>query len=141
MGFSVFLSPSSESQNMVSFDENSGFLSSPELKQYINRVHIMRGDPPVMRLDAEDTLPDRSNVFFMYDFPKEWKRSHVLDTFKDFNTLDIKWIGKTEVRVVVDRECVDEILDAIEHNETRPGRQYSICSDEQYRAKRGPNRT
>ena len=132
---------SSGSQNAMSFDENSGFLSSPQLKEYINIIHIMRSDPPMMRLDAEDTLPDRRNVFFLYDFPKEWKRSHILDAFKDFNTLDMKWVGKTEVRVVVDRECVNDIMEAIEHNETRPGKQYSICSDEQYRAKRDSHGT
>jgi hypothetical protein len=90
----------------------------------------------MMRLDADDVLPDRKNVFFLYDFPKEWKRSHVLDVFKNFDTINVKWIGDTEVRVVLDHECVEDMLDAIRQNEVRSDRQYSICTDEFYRTKR-----
>jgi hypothetical protein len=99
----------------------------------------MRSDVPVLNLAGEDLSPDRSNVFFLYDFPKEWKHHQILEVFKDLGTVVIKWVREMEVRVVVEQKYVQDILDAMEVNEARHDKQYRICTDEQYRAKRGAN--
>ncbi|XP_067005906.1 poly(A)-specific ribonuclease PARN [Anabrus simplex] len=77
--------------------------SSPLLKPFLNRMHLMRLlDLPYIHLGAEDPNPSRQHVFYV-NFPKEWKTYDLTQLFSPFGGVSVAWINDTSAYVGLHR--------------------------------------
>lgn len=75
--------------------------SSPILKPYINRVHMMFSqDIPSLNMAGNEVIPSRSHVLHI-TFPMEWRASDLNQLFCSFGQIVIHWINCTQAFVAM----------------------------------------
>ncbi|KAK5669258.1 hypothetical protein QVD99_003666 [Batrachochytrium dendrobatidis] len=72
-----------------------------------NKLYIMYSDIPFLNLSGIEEIPDRSNVFYLSEFLPTWKTRDILNKFKEFGGITVKWINDTSCLIIVrDRKMV-----------------------------------
>ncbi|KAH6561307.1 hypothetical protein BASA50_003588 [Batrachochytrium salamandrivorans] len=72
-----------------------------------NKLYLMYSDMSFLDLNGKDSIPDRTNVFYLSDFPPSWKTSDIISRFKDIGFITVKWINETSCLIIVrDRKMV-----------------------------------
>lgn len=75
--------------------------SSPVLKPYLNRVHMMQSpDIPSLNMAGNEVIPSRSHVLHM-TFPAEWRANDLYQVFNSFGQIAIHWISSTQAFVAM----------------------------------------
>uniref|UniRef100_A0A1E1XV00 Putative polya-specific ribonuclease parn n=1 Tax=Amblyomma sculptum TaxID=1581419 RepID=A0A1E1XV00_AMBSC len=75
--------------------------SSPILKPYINRVHMMFSpDIPSLNMAGNEVIPSRSHVLHI-TFPTEWRANDLYQLFCSFGQIVIHWINCTQAFVAM----------------------------------------
>ncbi|XP_075558259.1 poly(A)-specific ribonuclease PARN-like isoform X1 [Dermacentor variabilis] len=75
--------------------------SSPVLKPYLNRIHMMQSpDIPSLNMAGNEVIPSRSHVLHV-TFPPEWRANDLYQLFNSFGQIAIHWINSTQAFVAM----------------------------------------
>ncbi|XP_065299675.2 poly(A)-specific ribonuclease PARN-like isoform X3 [Dermacentor albipictus] len=75
--------------------------SSPVLKPYLNRIHMMQSpDIPSLNMAGNEVIPSRSHVLHVA-FPAEWRANDLYQLFNSFGQIAIHWINSTQAFVAM----------------------------------------
>ncbi|XP_049273817.1 poly(A)-specific ribonuclease PARN isoform X3 [Rhipicephalus sanguineus] len=75
--------------------------TSPVLKPYLNRVHMMQSpDIPTLNMAGNEVIPSRSHILHA-TFPAEWRANDLYQLFNSFGQITIHWINSTQAFVAM----------------------------------------
>uniref|UniRef100_L7M4H9 Putative polya-specific ribonuclease parn n=1 Tax=Rhipicephalus pulchellus TaxID=72859 RepID=L7M4H9_RHIPC len=75
--------------------------TSPVLKPYLNRVHMMQSpDIPTLNMAGNEVIPSRSHILHA-TFPMEWRANDLYQLFNSFGQITIHWINSTQAFVAM----------------------------------------
>ncbi|KAL3245275.1 hypothetical protein MRX96_018092 [Rhipicephalus microplus] len=75
--------------------------TSPILKPYLNRVHMMKSpDIPTLNMAGNDVIPSRSHILHA-TFPTEWRANDFHQLFNSFGQITIYWINSTQAFIAM----------------------------------------
>uniref|UniRef100_A0A131YKQ0 Poly(A)-specific ribonuclease n=1 Tax=Rhipicephalus appendiculatus TaxID=34631 RepID=A0A131YKQ0_RHIAP len=75
--------------------------TSPVLKPYLNRVHMMQSpDIPTLNMAGNEVIPSRSHILHA-TFPAEWRANDLYQLFNSFGQISIHWINSTQAFVAM----------------------------------------
>ncbi|KAI8848274.1 ribonuclease H-like domain-containing protein [Chytridium lagenaria] len=71
-------------------------LSDPTLLEFSNKLYLMRSDSPFLNLAGDNDGPQRENLVYFRDFPREWKVSEIQKRLAPaFGSFYVRWIDDT----------------------------------------------
>lgn len=92
--------------------------SSELVREVANKIFMMRSTI-AFSLDSPNEAPDRSQAFKVFGFNESVQTGHILDWFKPFGRVIVKWLDDTSAIVMVqDKSKIEEIRNTLKDNDT-----------------------
>ncbi|KAJ3099323.1 hypothetical protein HDU96_010744, partial [Phlyctochytrium bullatum] len=80
-------------EKILFLDEGRVRVADSVLLSYANKLYLMRSDSPFLNLAGDDDEPNRDNLVYLRDFPREWRTSDLQKHMGElFGYVHVRWI-------------------------------------------------